>query len=131
MVLESRITNYKIEGRVNMSEQERLKYEAIEQTYTYMMDRIDTSNYIEVQKVERYKQLMLLNQLCDEEIEMDGVKIIVENGSQVFIKQHPLLAEKLKINTQMIALEKSIKFEKDSAIKLEDAPAKKPKLKLI
>ena len=114
-----------------MSEQERLKYEAIEQTYTYMMDRIDTSNYIEVQKVERYKQLMLLNQLCDEEIEMDGVKIIVENGSQVFLKQHPLLAEKLKINTQMIALEKSIKFEKDSAIKLEDAPAKKPKLKLI
>ena len=114
-----------------MSEQERIKYEAIERTYTYMMDRIDTNNYIEVQKVERYKQLMLLNQLCDEEIEMDGVKIIVENGSQVFLKQHPLLAEKLKINTQMIALEKSIKFEKDSAIKLEDAPAKKPKLKLI
>ena len=131
MVLESRITNYKKEGRVNMSEQERLKYEAIEHTYAYMMDRIDTSNYIEVQKVERYKQLMLLNQLCDEEIEMDGVKIIVENGSQVFIKQHPLLAEKLKINTQMIALEKSIKFEKDSAIKLEDASVKKPKLKLI
>ena len=111
-----------------MSEQARIE---IEQTYTYMMDLIDTSNMIEVKKVERYKELMIIHQKCKEEIELEGVSVVVENGSQRFVKSNPLIADMLKVNTQMIALEKSIKFQRDGAVKLEDHPAKKPKLKLI
>ena len=111
-----------------MSEQARTE---IEQTYAYMMDLIDTSNMIEVKKVERYKELMIIHQKCKEEIEAEGVSVVVENGSQRFVKSNPLIADMLKVNTQMIALEKSIKFQNDSAIKLKDAPVKKPKLKLI
>ena len=111
-----------------MSEQARIE---IQQTYAYMMDLIDTSNMIEVKKVERYKELMIIHQKCKEEIEFEGVSVVVENGSQRFVKSNPLIADMLKVNTQMIALEKSIKLQHDSAVKLEEKPSNKPKLKLI
>jgi hypothetical protein len=61
-----------------------------------------------------------LDAACDEVIDRDGVSIVIENGKQKFIKSHPSMNEKMKINAQKIALEKSIKF------KLKPSPASTP-----
>ncbi|PJN91414.1 hypothetical protein CVN76_05180, partial [Bacillus sp. mrc49] len=59
---------------------------------------------------------------CDTVIDRDGISITIENGKQKFIKSHPSMNEKMKINAQKIALEKSIKFK----LKATPAPASTP-----
>ncbi|PKR82572.1 hypothetical protein [Heyndrickxia camelliae] len=76
-----------------------------------LLARIDTDDLLEVKKVNDLIRLHELDAECDKAIERDGVSIIIENGSQKFIKSHPSLNEKMKINAQKIALEKSIKFK--------------------
>ena len=44
-------------------------------------------------------------------IEEEGVSIVIENGSQRFVKSHPSINDRLKLNAQLIALEKSIIFK--------------------
>lgn len=75
-----------------------------------LMTRIDTDDLLEVDKVHRYINLRELDIACNEAIERDGATIVIENGSQRFIKAHPAMNEKNKLNSQMIALEKSINF---------------------
>src|SRR5690554_3980980 len=75
-----------------------------------LMAKIDTDDLLEVDKVNRYIKLRELDLACNEAIEEDGVRIVIENGSQRFIKSHPAMNEKAKLNAQMIALEKSINF---------------------
>lgn len=82
-----------------------------------LLARIDTDDLLEVKKVNDLIRLHELDAKCDEAIARDGVSIVIENGSQKFIKSHPSMNEKMKINAQKIALEKSIKF------KLKPAPA--------
>ena len=82
-----------------------------------LLSRIDTEDLLEIKKVNDLIRLHELDAECDEVIDRDGVSIVVENGSQKFIKSHPSMNEKMKINAQKIALEKSIKF------KLKTAPA--------
>lgn len=82
-----------------------------------LLARIDTEDLLEVKKVNDLIRLHELDAACDEVIDRDGVSIVIENGSQRFIKSHPSMNEKMKINAQKIALEKSIKF------KLKTAPA--------
>lgn len=65
---------------------------------------------IEVDKVNRYIKLRELDAACNEAIERDGATIVIENGSQKFIKAHPAMNEKNKLNSQMIALEKIVNF---------------------
>lgn len=84
---------------------------------TQLLGRIDTEDLLEVKKVNDLIRLHELDAECDEVIDRDGVSIVIENGSQKFIKSHPSMNEKMKINAQKIALEKSIKF------KLKTAPA--------
>ena len=73
-----------------------------------------------------------MNKWIDEEIENDGIKIIVENGSQTFLKAHPLLADKIKLNTAMQNLEKAINLKKvNTSVELEPKRAAKAKLKLV
>lgn len=74
------------------------------------MSRIDTNDLLEVKKVERYIELLKLDQQCDEVLARDKTTIVIENGKQRFIKSHPAMADKTKINTQLIALEKSFNF---------------------
>ena len=76
-----------------------------------LMSKIDTDNLVEVGKVERYCQLLHLDKMCDESIEKDGASIEIVNGSQRFVKSHPCMNDKVKINSQLIALEKSINFK--------------------
>ncbi len=75
-----------------------------------LMSRIDQDDLLEVNKVERMIGFMNDLQKCDEKIEAEGISQITENGSQRFNKSHPLLNEKIKINGQLIALEKTINF---------------------
>lgn len=82
-----------------------------------LLARIDTEDLLEVKKVNDLIRLHELDAECDKVIKRDGVSIVIENGSQKFIKSHPSMNEKMKINAQKIALEKSIKF------KLKAAPA--------
>lgn len=82
-----------------------------------LLSRIDTDDLLEVKKINDLMRLHELDAECDKVIDRDGVSIVIENGSQKFIKSHPSMNEKMKINAQKIALEKSIKF------KLKAAPA--------
>lgn len=75
-----------------------------------LLSRIDTEDLLEVNKVERMIKLLDDMQKCDAEIKKEGISIIVENGSQRFIKSHPSLNDKVKINAQLISLEKTINF---------------------
>ncbi|MCA1029371.1 hypothetical protein LCM23_25500 [Cytobacillus kochii] len=76
-----------------------------------LLARIDTDDLLEVKKVNDLIRLHELDAECDKVIDRDGVSITIENGSQKFIKSHPSMNEKMKINAQKIALEKSIKFK--------------------
>ncbi|MEY9973158.1 hypothetical protein ABH966_003542 [Lysinibacillus sp. RC46] len=82
-----------------------------------LLSRIDTTDLLEVKKVHDLVRLHELDAECDKVIKRDGVSIIIKNGPQEFIKSHPSMNEKMKINAQKIALEKSIKF------KLKTTPA--------
>ena len=75
-----------------------------------LMARIDDTDLLEVKKIENLIKLYELDAKCDTAIAEDGAKIIIKNGSQEFIKSHPSMNDKMKINAQIIALEKSIKF---------------------
>ena len=76
-----------------------------------LLSRIDESYLLEIKKVNNLIRLYELDAKCDEVIDRDGVSITIKNGSQKFIKSHPSMNEKMKINAQIIALEKSIKFK--------------------
>lgn len=82
----------------------------LEKLKQQLMSRIDTDDLLEVKKVERYIELLKLDTQCDEALERDGSTIVIENGTQRFIKSHPAMTDKTKINTQLIALEKSFNF---------------------
>lgn len=76
-----------------------------------LIARIDETDLLEMKKIENLVKLYELDAECDAAIKEDGAKIIIENGSQRFIKSHPSMNDKMKINAQIIALEKSIKFK--------------------
>lgn len=79
-----------------------------------LMERIDTDNLAEVEKVERYIELVKSFRKVNRQIAKEGETIKVVNGSQEFTKAHPLINERSKINTQLINLEKSINFVNDA-----------------
>lgn len=97
-----------------------------EQLREQLLARIDTDDLLEVKKVNDLIRLHELDAKCDEVIDRDGVSITVENGKQKFTKSHPSMNEKMKINAQKIALEKSIKFKLKAsptpATTVEDKP---------
>lgn len=80
-----------------------------------LLARIDTDDLLEVKKVNDLIRLHELDAEFDKVIDRDGVDIIIKNGSQEFQKSHPIMNEKMKINAQKIALEKSIKFKLKTA----------------
>lgn len=82
----------------------------LEKLKAQLMSRIDTDDLLEVKKVERYIELLKLDSKCDEVLAQDGSTITIENGKQRFVKSHPAMTDKTKINTQLIAIEKSFNF---------------------
>lgn len=75
-----------------------------------LLSRVDPEDLLEIKKIDNLIRLYELDAKCDAIINDEGVRIIIKNGKQEFIKSHPSMNEKMKINAQIIALEKSIKF---------------------
>lgn len=75
-----------------------------------MMDRIDTEDLLQVEKVERYIQHVESYRRMDETIKEEGESVTTENASQKFVKAHPLLTERNKVNAALLNIEKSFGF---------------------
>lgn len=85
-----------------------------------LMSRIDTDDLVEVEKVERYISLVKLNRQLDKEIKNEGATVITENGSQRFVKSHPAVNDKMKVNAQLLAIEKSFNFISEGSTPTSD-----------
>lgn len=85
-----------------------------------LMSRIDIDDLVEVEKVERYISLVKLNKQLDKEIKNEGATVITENGSQRFVKSHPAVNDKMKVNAQLLAIEKSFNFISEGNTPLSD-----------
>jgi hypothetical protein len=83
---------------------------AISKLKTQLMSRIDTDDLVEVEKVERYISLVKLNKELDKDIKREGATVVTENSTQRFVKSHPAVTDKMKVNTQLLAIEKSFNF---------------------
>ncbi len=76
--------------------------------------KVDTESQKEIEKINRYINLLEIFYELDESIKEDGSMVITENGSQRFLKPNPAIAEKTKINTQLLAIERSFIFIDDN-----------------
>jgi Phage terminase, small subunit len=74
-----------------------------------LMSRINTDDLVEVEKVERYMNLIESFRKVNATIRKEGVTVTTINGGQKFTKAHPLIGERNKINASLIALGKDIK----------------------
>lgn len=74
------------------------------------MNSIDTKDLVEVEKVERYIDLVKAFRKINKTITKEGESVTIKNGTQVFVKAHPLISERNKINSSLIALGRDIKF---------------------
>lgn len=79
-----------------------------------LMDRIDTDDLVQVEKVERYINMVESFRRINKIIEKEGESITTENGSQRFTKAHPLIGERNKINASLLSIEKSFGFEPET-----------------
>lgn len=87
----------------------------IEKLNNQLMSKVDVEDLMEVKKVQRYIKLLELDHLCDEAIKRDGATVVIENGKQKFVKSHPSMNDKTKINSQLIAIEKTFNFISEGA----------------
>lgn len=79
---------------------------------TYLLNKIEKDNPVQTEKVERYLNLLDIFYKLDADIKKKGLMVETKNASQSFIKPNPLIAEKNKVNTSLLAIEKSFGFEK-------------------
>lgn len=76
----------------------------------YLMSRIDTSNPVEVEKVGRYLKHIEMYRRMEKTVKKEGVSVTTENGSQTFVKSHPLLNEMNRVNSSIMNIEKTFNF---------------------
>ena len=76
-----------------------------------LMSRIDEDDFVQVEKVERYIDLVKSFRKVNKIITKEGESITTENASQRFTKAHPLIGERNKINASLLSIEKSFGFE--------------------
>lgn len=74
------------------------------------MSTIDTSSPVEVEKVGRYLKHLEMYRRMERTIKKEGVSITVENGSQSYVKSHPLLGEMKKTNDSIMNIERTFNF---------------------
>lgn len=75
-----------------------------------LLNRIDQEDLLEIAKVERLVTLMQDFQHCVEDVKKNGMKMIIENGTQRFEKISLAQDQKAKLNREIISLEKTINF---------------------
>lgn len=76
-----------------------------------LMEKIDQTDLVQVEKVERYINLIELFNSLDGDIKKHGTMIEVVNGSQQFNKPNPAIAEKVKISSSLLSIEKAFEFD--------------------
>lgn len=86
---------------------------AITKLKKQLLSRVDGGDLNQVEKVERYIDLVKSFRRMNRTINKEGEMVVTENASQRFVKAHPLIAERNKINSQLLALMREI--EKDIA----------------
>lgn len=82
----------------------------IDKIKDFLMSKIDTSNPVEVEKVGRYLKHVEIFRRMERTIKKEGVSVTTKNGSQRFVKSHPLLNEMNRINSSLLSIEKSLNF---------------------
>lgn len=82
----------------------------IDKIKEYLMSRIDTTNPVEVEKVGRYLKHIEMYRRMERTVKKEGVSVTTKNGSQSFVKSHPLLSEMNKVNSAIINIERSFNF---------------------
>ncbi|WCR29726.1 P27 family phage terminase small subunit [Paenibacillus thiaminolyticus] len=73
-----------------------------------LLKRIDKKSKVQLEKVDRYINLVEIYYSLDDAIRDYGIMITTINGSQEFTKPNPAIAEKNKINSSLIALGKDL-----------------------
>ncbi|AUJ23125.1 P27 family phage terminase small subunit [Virgibacillus dokdonensis] len=81
---------------------------AITKLKKQLMNRIDTEDLVQVEKVERYIDLVKSFRRVNSIITKEGESVVTENGSQRFTKAHPLISERNKINASLLSIERSL-----------------------
>ncbi|MFD9629084.1 P27 family phage terminase small subunit [Peribacillus muralis] len=76
-----------------------------------LLGKIDQSDLMQVEKVERYINLIELFNSLDLDVKKHGTMIEVVNGSQQFNKPNPAIAEKVKISGSLLSIEKAFEFD--------------------
>nr|WP_211182555.1 MULTISPECIES: P27 family phage terminase small subunit [Staphylococcus] len=84
-----------------------------------MLEKIEKDNPVQVEKVERYLNLLTIFYDLDKDIKAKGLMVETVNASQTFLKPNPAIAEKNKVNTSLISIEKSLGLNKQN----EDEPS--------
>ena len=69
-----------------------------------LMSLIDDTSQFEIEIVERYLDLVKTYRRLNSSIKEHGDMIVVRNGAQTFVKVNSAIAEKNKINQQLIKL---------------------------
>lgn len=82
-----------------------------------LMNKINLDDLIQVEKVERYIDLVKSFRRVNKIINKEGESVTTKNGSQSFTKAHPLIGERNKINASLLSIEKSFGFEGEKEIK--------------
>lgn len=77
------------------------------------MERIDTSDLVQVAKIDRYIDLEKSIRKMSKTIDEEGESVITVNGAQAFTKAHPLISERNKTNATLLSIEKSFGFTED------------------
>lgn len=79
----------------------------------YLLNKIEQDNPVQLEKVDRYINLLKIFYKLDENIKEHGTMVETVNASQTFLKANPAVAEKNKINGSLLAIEKSFGFNKE------------------
>lgn len=81
-----------------------------------LMSQIDENDQLEVEKVERYLDLVKLYKKMNSSISKYGTIVEFENGAQKYLKINPAIAEKVKISRALIALGKDLNLDESTKI---------------
>ncbi|OAB48469.1 P27 family phage terminase small subunit [Paenibacillus antarcticus] len=73
-----------------------------------LLKRIDKKKKVQLEKIDRYINLVEIYYSLDGAIKDHGIMITTINGSQEFTKPNPAIAEKNKVNSSLIALGKDL-----------------------
>lgn len=103
------LPNFIVKGGVEMKfSLKKLKKE--------LLSKIDNTDQLQLEKVQRYLNLVEVFYQLDKYIQEQGLVVLTVNGSQEFLKTNPALQEKNKVNSQILAIEKTFDFKVDNKI---------------